>query len=107
MTVEVTPARPETRAEREVVVCDLCRQEIGVNVPAKGRCAICERDICGAHQSFDPDDQGDYPDRWCDDCVAAWRDGIEAEMRSLDDEYEAKREALVANWKAKSLGTVA
>lgn len=88
------------------MVCDICLKTTGAMVEYRSVCAICGRDICGQHAHYDPDDSGDYPARWCDDCLVAWRDGIEAEMRRLDDEYEAKREALVANWKAKSLGVV-
>lgn len=54
--------------------------------------------------SADPDDQSDYPDHWCDDCLAVWRGGIEAEMQRLDEEYDANCKALMTKWKAKSLG---
>jgi hypothetical protein len=34
--------------------------------------AICDRDICGEHTTYGPNDPGDYPDNFCFYCADIW-----------------------------------
>lgn len=102
--VEIIPARPETRSERTVVVCDICLKTTGNMVDHQAVCAICGRDICGQHAHHDPEDDGDYPEHWCDDCLALWYNGFAAMMRASRERYDAEVGDLLSRWKAQSLG---
>lgn len=102
--VEIIPARTESQTERVIVACDICLKTTGDVVEHLSVCAICGRDICGQHAHYDPEDDGDYPARWCDDCLALWHNGFDAKMRELREQYEAEMGVLLSSWTAQSLG---
>lgn len=54
---------PETTVKTVVTTCDCCgKLECSVN------CCLCGRDICCRCECRDPEDSGDYPDRYCPIC---------------------------------------
>lgn len=77
--VEVTiPAKEEVKYKEERTYCDVsgCGDRIATGQygwgKKLGKCFICDRDICKMHTVDDPDDSGDYPDRWCTICNALY-----------------------------------
>jgi len=103
-TIPAVKARPAKKKKVVQVVCDFCDTVL----PDHGSygwypsCSICGRDTCRKHNSFDPDEIGDYGDWFCDICmpliIPARR-----EMKERHWEEEGQLEKMI---KEKSLESI-
>lgn len=90
---KVIPAGTKVVTE---VVCDICGDK------ATTKCWVCDRDICGIHTNYDPQDPGDYPPKWCPPCKELWepvRDALnERHWKELEkEERRIKKLSLAHN----------
>lgn len=101
-TVKV-PAKKETTRKVEKVYCDIpdCKDEVKIENYGSGggRCGICKRDICKRHKVYDPDEPGDYPDKWCTICYSLYYQ----RRREMNERHWAEEEKLEEEVKRESL----
>lgn len=103
-TTEVkVPAKKATTRQVVKIFCDVpgCTDQAamlygGVN---SAKCGICKRDICKRHLEYDPDEMGDYPDKWCSICYPL----ILYPRREMNERHWKEEEALIAKVKKESL----
>jgi hypothetical protein len=105
--IEVTtPARKARKSKKMVAYCDFCEKE------ARYICSSCSRDLCRytldqkvSHSHYDPDDSGDYPDRYCPICYEFKYKKFRGDYMSIIEEQDRKEEALNEAVKTLSLET--
>jgi hypothetical protein len=96
-------AKPATTKQVEKTVCDFC----GASVPDHGsygwypRCACCGRDTCRKHNTFDPDEPGDYGDWFCQICLPL----LLPARREMQERHWNEEEELVKKIKEISLAS--
>ncbi len=102
-TVQISvPAVPKKTIEKEIYICDLCGHE-GYTTT----CILCGRDVCNGTFSkcrqFDPEESGDYPDKYCTICYSLKFDKYLKERNDLTEEYDTKRDLLEEKIRKESL----
>jgi hypothetical protein len=105
-TVEVPVTTIEATTKQIVqVFCDVpdCDEPIQPFKYGWGKvghkCLICDRDICRRHTVEDPDDGGDYPDKWCSICHGLYYQ----KRRVMYDRHDKEETELLENVKRESL----
>lgn len=94
-------AKPARTKKVKKTVCDFC----GADVPSHGSygwypsCSICGRDCCRKHNTFDPDEPGDYGSWFCQICLPL----ILPARREMQDRHWKEEEELEARIKKESL----
>jgi len=76
----------------EKTLCDICLDD-GIERVAVSKCILCKRDTCNtygkdSHTWADPEEWGDYPDRYCIRCY----------LLKFTGEYEKMRETVKENY---------
>lgn len=100
--VSVAPTRATTRKVTKFY-CDIpdCGDEAamlygGVN---SAKCNICKRDVCKRHLEYDPDNSGDYPEKWCSICYPL----ILYPRREMEERHDKEADELLEKVKKESL----
>jgi hypothetical protein len=80
--------RKKVQTEQEVTTysCDYCGKKIGENLLTPIACVLCGKYSCSEHGLFDPQDNYDYPDRYCKKC---WKIGEPYRKQMEDARFEA------------------
>lgn len=77
----------------EVIECDFCyiqkRDDTKIYT-----CTLCKRDICYSHLRYDPEESGDYPDRYCDICYELKYILQRKDFEKLENDYYSALELL-------------
>ena len=98
----VVPAIQEKVVEKEVCVCDICG-----NQGSTTKCIICGRDICNGTFSkcrkFDPEEIGDYPDKYCTICYSLKFDKYLKEREAIQEKSYDDLQAIDERIKLESL----
>lgn len=101
-TVQVKPVKATTRIVTKVY-CDYpdCGNEIVYQRygGGGGSCGICNRDVCSKHRTYDPDEPGDYPAKWCIICESLFLQP----RREMNERHWKEEEALERKVKKESL----
>lgn len=77
---------------KETYFCDICLEQM----VRYRTCAYCKQEICDKCIVYDPDDNSDYPNKWCKDCewvrqqLLPRKKELEAELDKLEDEWGNK-----------------
>lgn len=82
-------------------VCDLC----GKGTEHHRVCGICGRDLCSSCTKFGPRDMGDYPDKFCSQCLDVgqkYLDRISVEQ----EKFDAIVEDLEQEWRDEAIKVV-
>jgi hypothetical protein len=103
VTLKAKPAVPARKKVKEVVYCDICSDEIQPYTYGYGKrgseCTVCGRDMCRDCSKYDPDELGDYPDRYCTFCFSLF---IPARAK-MNERHWKEEEKLEAKIKKESL----
>lgn len=102
-TIAAVKARPAKKVERVVTVCDFCTSKSADYYGNERTCMGCKRDICQKHQTYDPDETGDYGGNYCPICIKLYRDKYQKLLYVLQDKHSNEEEALMRKMKKESL----
>jgi hypothetical protein len=97
---------PAKTTKKVVTYCDFCDNKSADHYGNERKCMVCGRDICRNHQTYDPDEPGDYGGYYCPVCIRLYNEKWQKLLYQLHElQYEAeqnffkemKRESLSEN----------
>lgn len=106
-----TPAKVKTVVR---YTCDICSETVDKSQDNRygsgmSQCTLCKRDICRTMVKdkyavytcweYDPDEHGDYPDKYCIHCIAVYI----PERRKLAEKHWREEEKLEIKMRKESL----
>lgn len=65
------------------------------------QCSICKRDVCDRHRVYDPDEPGDYPDKFCTICATLYL----PERNEMQERHWKEEEKLRSRIRKESLAS--
>mgnify|MGYP001164756707 CR=1 FL=1 len=89
-------------SKRKVYYCDVCSLS-GKKHQAINSCNVCGKDLCREHTNFDPDDSGDYPEKWCPSCAQV-REKYAPQMREAAQRYDELISNIELTWRTEAKG---
>lgn len=104
--VPAKPAKPATTKTIVLISCDVCGNEIVKGNPY-GPCCMCRREICYPCRHYSPEDQGDYPDKYCPLCYDLKFKKYLEQREKIRIDFEQAEEDLEDKIRQESLGALA
>lgn len=98
----VIPAQEERIEERKVFYCDICNKS---SYGGMRTCHLCGRTVCHDHQTYDPEEMGDYPDCYCIPCSSLKFHKYLKERQKMEERHFEEEEKLMDLIKKESLET--
>lgn len=96
-------ARPEKKTRKVVLFCDFCPNKTADHYGNERTCMRCGRDICRDHQTYDPDEIGDYGGQYCPTCIKLFKEKYRALWNELKDKHWDEEEKFWKVLKKESL----
>lgn len=94
---------PAKTTKKVVTYCDFCPNKSADHYGNERKCMGCGRDICRNHQTYDPDEVGDYGGHYCPVCIKLYNDKYQKLMYDLKEKHYAEEEALMRKMGKESL----
>lgn len=98
----IIPAVPEKTITKKIFICDLCGDECHGAV-----CKICKRMVCKSYtkscSTYDPWNDGDYPDPVCSICYKLIKNKYDKEREDMFERHYKDEEDLEQRLREESL----
>lgn len=101
-TIPAVKARPAKKVERVVTMCDFCDNKSADYYGNERTCMGCGRDICQKHQTYDPEETGDYGGHYCPTCIKLYKEKYQQLLYDLRDKHYREEEQLMNKLKKES-----
>lgn len=96
-----------TTKEVTKTYCDFCDKLSADHYGNERRCMCCGRDICRTHQTYDPNETGDYGGQYCPICIKLYYNKYQDLYWKLQEKHDKEEEQMWAEMKKESYeGTI-
>lgn len=102
-TVPAVKARPAITRKETVTICDFCPKKSADHYGNERKCMCCGRDICRTHQTYDPNEMGDYGGQYCPICIKLLNEKYQKLIEELSERHWQEEAALDELMKKESL----
>lgn len=102
-TIPAVKARPAKKTIKIITYCDFCHTQTTDSYGNERSCMCCGRDICRTHQTYDPNEMGDYGGHYCPICIKLLKEKYQPLFNELSDKHYQEEEDLTSIMKTESL----
>lgn len=102
-TIPAVKARPAKKVDKVVTVCDFDGKPSADHYGNERKCMGCGRDICRNHQTYDPDEIGDYGGQYCPICIKLYHEKYQKLLYDMKEDHYREEENLMKKLGKESL----